>query len=481
MKSIVEISESDVPTKLPDVGTWETGQMSTSTRCFDLLCFGKCDLSSTNNIKLKVEAAEKIPEFFTLNSEGKIIFAEPKPMAVITTPKGHDTWIQIELKTINSEELENLSNIAKHICLGIKKRGESDYLDVIHAGKLTSEYVDLLDTDFVELVPILSKVSTYKLNAEGENEGQYSAAIPGSVAQFTDFTTPTTGSFDFSSVYRINITNTSWIMDQKCDLCEIESREGRAFWDNMGSLGVGSVVDQYGQLFDNELLAVEYLGQLAHSSDGVHWSRGVCLGNKLTLWGGPAYGNGVWCIVPAGIHEINRSTDGGKTWTYADRKIGAWRVAFGNGIFMIVSSDNSTTAADYGRAYTSMDAKTWTEIESVPGSIHPILIYGDNKWICGTSKGRIYQSMDGKSWDANYSDDLAENFGSSFYGGCYVDGYFYVINGGGLVAKSSDGMIWTNVVNLSFQSGYPYKSITYYRGKLYCIRYDGRKCCIGRP
>lgn len=57
-KSVKEVSENSNITEIPDVGTWQTGQLSTSSRCFDLLCSGKCDLNE-NEQKLIVKPAEK--------------------------------------------------------------------------------------------------------------------------------------------------------------------------------------------------------------------------------------------------------------------------------------------------------------------------------------------------------------------------------------------------------------------------------------
>lgn len=64
---------------------------------------------------------------------------------------------------------------------------------MIHAGKLTSDYVDILDGNFAELVPLLS-------NTETNGEDGYTPVTSEDPIALAGVTISTTGLFDFGSV-----------------------------------------------------------------------------------------------------------------------------------------------------------------------------------------------------------------------------------------------------------------------------------------
>lgn len=419
--------------------------MNTGVRCFDLLCFGKC--TSQSDLKLRVQSTEEIPNLVTKNASGDIVFQEPKPMCVIRSPRGHNVWVNIELRAVTTKASD-------YMCLGIKKRGENDYYDVLYSGNL-SRYVDVQEEDVVELIPIISST---KLPTCSPVKAGDSAKITGE------------NTYDFGSSYRVNIALSSerWIT-QYCDLNKVF---GSTSWNCNGCVSVGCVVNRVGA----QLVMISTgSSKLACSPNGIRWLNmgGVLTeGEEIGNWDvQPVFGNGIWCVVNwNSVGGIRRSIDYGRTWTKT-ASIGARVLGFGNNTFMTVTEN--------GEVYASADAECWAQIGTTPkvtndGSAgYKILIYGNDKWICGNQYGYIYQSKDGRgNWEFLSNELLSTG---NWFGGCYANGYFYITNNGGVIKRSTDGKMWAEVTRHN-QSGY---NIGYYKNKLYAFKYDGSSCFVG--
>lgn len=364
-----------------------------------------------------------------------------------------------------------LSNIERHICLGIKKQNEDDFFDIIHISKPASKYIDITEDNAIELVPILSK--------RGTNTSECVLVTPGDELKFDDISVPL-GEVNFGSVYRINVMHKGeWLEDQDSDINSVINKRN-GFWWNWGRICVGTVVDKNGQILENQLVAVNCNNWLASSFNGAHWADAGSLGVICDGWNiGAAYGNGVWCVINCASDGITgkgtmRSIDGGQNWQKSS-SLEALCLMFGEGVFM--SIDGS------GAVYTSPDAETWTQIGEIKNSTSEVhtLIYGDGKWICGTADGYVYQLKDGKGiWEQCSADLYKINSSSSgkngWYGGCYAKGYFYAVHYSGIVARSFDGIHWEKMTEFSTSN---YCNITYYKDKLWIFRNDGYKYCVG--
>lgn len=217
------------------MGTWRTGQLSTSSRCFDLLCSGKYDLNE-NEQKLIVKPAEKIPNLLAINKDGRIVFAEPKPMCTVRIPKGHTGWVHIELTKISPQT----TACENYLCLGIRRQGENEIIGSLYSiENHTSKYVGLADDEVMELVPMLSKT---KLSEK------YTETIAGEKVNLANFTVSTDEVFDFGSVYRINMKyhgDILWIRKE----CNLKS----STLDNCGYIDRGFVDGEK----DQQLIVME--------------------------------------------------------------------------------------------------------------------------------------------------------------------------------------------------------------------------------
>lgn len=453
-KSIVEVSsESTNPTKLPDNEPLRSGKIDTATRCFDLLCVGKYS-SKSSEPKLDIKPADKIPNLITKNRDGVIVYTEPTYMCTIKAPKGQNVWVNVKLENKTGDLSTN------YMCLGLKKRGEDDYYDILSENN-ASRYVDVLETDTVELIPLVSstELPTYtevKVGDEVKLDGVSASAL------------------DFGSVYRVQITLSPdrWVKES-CDLWKIDNSRGDP-WACNGDIAIGVTMNQERQANSQILMVSQYTGQLAYSFNGVHWISANYTFSKNTWGVHPAYGNGIWCIVGwNNTPGIMRSIDYGQIWTNTV-SIGARVLAFNDGIFMTVTEN--------GEVLTSSDAECWIQIGNVPETSpkgYKILIHGNDKWICGTQPGYIFWSKDGKGEWGLLSKELYDSstHGSSgWFGGCYANGYFYIIHSLGVVKRSSDGEKWTEVT--SWSNSY-YFNIGYYKNKLYAFKSDGTDFYVG--
>lgn len=462
---------------IPNTGTWRSGTVN-STKYFDISMAGKCETGTSNRVKLDVQPAGKIPDFFTKNVQGKIVFAAPQVVGTIKAAKGHNSWVKIELKTVNGDMI---SDIAKHVCLGIKKSNEDDFFDIIHVGNPISKYVDVMQENYVELVPLLSKTATT------ESTG-YIAVTPGTEITFTDITVPTTGEFNFGSVYRINVSvhDSQWLTDQDCDLSNIIDNDR---WDCEERMGIGPVTDQNGVVHENQMFAVNSNGSLAYSSNGAHWTENGSIGGKG--WRIIRYGNGIWNIIHILVSQgIRRSVDNGKSWTDVENENVTPCSDFGNGIFMSIRNNN---------VCTSPDAEVWTRIGELPliknmygNTFYPSaesLTYGNNRWICIVEDHLVLSSENGVKWE-QISYDLYQMWGYQFFcrGSCYANGYFYVIRDDGLIARSSNGVKWEQVLDFTANNTDAdgnlignYYNLTYYKNKLWAFADSGKKYVVGLP
>jgi hypothetical protein len=222
-------------------------------------------------------------------------------------------------------------------------------------------------------------------------------------------------------------------------------------------------------------VAVGYGGVIAKSTDGNVWTPAFTsvagnVGGITTVGRGVAYGKdgtgaGLWVAVGVG-GIIAKSTDG-NVWTpaagSATNKGGitsGWGVAYGKdalGAGLWVAGGNSGVIAK------STDGNVWTPAATVSGvtgkggitSYANGVAYGKDAlgaglWVAVGGGGIIAKSIDGNVWTPAYT-SVAGNVGgitAPGYGVAYGKdgtgaGLWVAVGAGGLIAKSPDGNIWT--------------------------------------
>lgn len=452
--SIVEVSSANTnPSKLPDVEPLRAGKIDTSvTRCFDLFCVGKYEQGS--DLKLNIRSAGKIPNLVEKAEDGTPVFTKPTYMCTIQSPKGHNVWVKITLE-------KKTSDLSDYVCLGIKKRGESDYFGTLYADN-SFKYVDILETDTVELIPLASSTPL---------STGYTPTTVGASAKIID----NVNVYDFGSVYRVHVDtyNGQWLTGLTNNVV-ISSH-----WNNIGKIGVGLVTDQNGTTHENQMFSIHQDGTLRYSSDGESWIKNGTVnqpGESTKDWSiGLRYGNGIWCAINSTNtpYGVRRSIDGGRTWSETLANIIASTLCFGNGIFMTVSIN--------GTVYSSHDADVWTQIGKVDTTKSQFLIHGNGKWICSSLDGHIYCSTDGRGTWSLFSDSLYQinqddkkNVG--WCGGCYANKNFYAVRSDGAIVTSVDGEKWIKIFTFP---GVNNQNITYYKNKLYSFSATSSRYIVG--
>lgn len=150
-------------------------------------------------------------------------------------------------------------------------------------------------------------------------------------------------------------------------------------------------------------------------------------------WTGIAYGNGIFVAVSS-TTTGSISSDGGKTWTSMTTPFGCIGIAFGAGVFVIIYN--------LGKVATSTDGSTWV-VQSTPiTATWQCIAFGGGSFVivgAGTS-GENINSKDGKTWVAGAAVP-AITWRSMAYG----NGIFVAVGGGSSnsVRSIDGGMTWT--------------------------------------
>ncbi len=142
-------------------------------------------------------------------------------------------------------------------------------------------------------------------------------------------------------------------------------------------------------------------------------------------------------FVVGGEDRINRSTDGGYTWTEV----------YGNGNTNFVllgvdflNSDYGMAAGDYGHIYTTTDGgDSWTFSESVGDQLlhTPFIWDEDTAWVCGTPE-IVFKTTDG---GINWNNAYSGNYQKAFYRILFTDNYTgFICGGSGGIVLRKEGL-----------------------------------------
>jgi hypothetical protein len=194
-------------------------------------------------------------------------------------------------------------------------------------------------------------------------------------------------------------------------------------------------------------------GPIQYSSDGITFSGA---GTNLSLiLRDMAFGAGVFVVVSSsGSNTSNiASSTNGSTWTARNSGIlnAINGVAFGNSIFVAISTS--------GRITTSTDGTTWSATTPMTGTLTSIT-FGNGKFLVINSLGNMWTSTDGTTWTASVTADGFERLtpltikALSFGGGRYwlsgvdsLHGFQYSLS------SSTDGITWTRTYSAISDTG----------------------------
>ena len=217
----------------------------------------------------------------------------------------------------------------------------------------------------------------------------------------------------------------------------------------------------------DQWVAVSSGGVLAYSANGENWfsvnlgSTGttvIFVNNSSTNQSinAVAYGNSKWIAV-GGYGKAATSTNG-TTWTEIAMTSPS---PFGTqNINCVVYANNQWIAGGAnGNMGTSTDGTTWTNITNPnPFGTSAInsIAYGNNRWIAVGANGKMATSTDGQNWtDVDVASIFTYTVGSSstvqpIQTVAYANNQWIAAGGGGIMATSTNGTTWTAVTGNPF-------------------------------
>ena len=157
-----------------------------------------------------------------------------------------------------------------------------------------------------------------------------------------------------------------------------------------------------------------------------------------------AYGNGTYVVISSQDNYFSYSTDNGQTWTRSKTSTGTMRLwnglVYGNGKFVAVTG---TYAGDYNIGAVSSDGINWTEVTLSASKQWNDIAYGNGKFVAVASFGSnniCTTSSDGVTWTSHTLPRKAYWWSIIFDGTQFVT--IGTSGGSTYIATSSDGDTW---------------------------------------
>ncbi|MCL2026056.1 MAG: chitobiase/beta-hexosaminidase C-terminal domain-containing protein [Leptospirales bacterium] len=221
-----------------------------------------------------------------------------------------------------------------------------------------------------------------------------------------------------------------------------------------------------------------YDGILAHSSDGINWTKVGDSGFAILSFSNAiVYGGGKFVLTRQ--NGMSYSTDGASWTAVADTQFGGLSynsieaIAYGGGKFV--------AGGQMAQMSYSTDGVNWTKVTDSTFDVrqHGIraIAYGGGKFVAGGWAGQRAYSTDGIKW-AKVGDNIFGNAGGNDFTGwilaiAYGYGKFVAGGFGGQMAYSTDGIKWTKVIDSTFGTT-DIRVIVYEGGKFIAGGGDGK-------
>ena len=238
-----------------------------------------------------------------------------------------------------------------------------------------------------------------------------------------------------------------------------------AYWTTYSNALPVSVAASGLRKYLNNQFIITGGNSLCYSTDGENWKQSSRNGITSTgsYWLDIAYGNGMYVMTynSGNTGTIAYSTDL-ENWT--EKNIGSftpYRIAYGNGKFVIICNNSTTTAY-------STDGINWTvKTGAMDTNINcQTLRYGNNLFITAGGDFGVstyYTSSDGISWTKR-SFPISRGI---CYSVKYRNNYWYaVFSEEYRILRSSDGINWNSYILYTYGTQFSFKEIAYGNGIL---------------
>jgi hypothetical protein len=202
---------------------------------------------------------------------------------------------------------------------------------------------------------------------------------------------------------------------------------------------------------------------LFYTTDGLNWT--VSNPSASIAWGGVAYGNGIWVVIPTNSTSYATSPDG-FNWTIRTGFPVNWGSQgidiFFDGAKFIATNAPANSAVVTPTVVYSTDGISWQTSASPPGANILNTTYSQlacNNTICAmltggdaSGNGKATWSADhGATWTTTNISGLGA-FSAIETNLTYTNGAFVILRGG-IETRSTDGKVWANSAQAASQNG----------------------------
>jgi hypothetical protein len=200
-----------------------------------------------------------------------------------------------------------------------------------------------------------------------------------------------------------------------------------------------------------KFVACAHVGFL-ESSDGITWSAVPFAGQETYTTKRIAYANNTWVVLAANAGNAVWTSEDFETWTVrllpveVNNSFGCLDIVFGNGVWVVVGSDENNV----GRIYTSANLTDWTLTSNaaLSNTVHYSVGFGDGEFVAGWQAEqfgtpRVRVSPDGYNWTTRV---LGGGVGGIILGVGYGNGVWVAVGSRGLdpiLYTSHDAITWT--------------------------------------
>jgi Secretion system C-terminal sorting domain/Fibronectin type III domain len=317
---------------------------------------------------------------------------------------------------------------------------------------------------------VLSFFSIHYLMAQGgptpPNAPTGLSTTAGYNAAHISFTAPTNDGGASITNYEYKINDSSWVALSPAQTSSALTISGLTAC-NTYTIRIRAVNAAGGGTASDSVVVQAQGGEPA----AINWVAGTAAENNN--WNSVAYGNGLFVAVSSdGTKKVMTSTDG-TTWTSQSASAPNWwqSVTYGNGMFVAVANTDSN------RVMTSTDGINWTGHMAAADVSWGTVTYGNGMFVALSSNGdnRIMTSPDGMNWTIRPGATL-NNWRSVTYG----NGIFVAVSldGTNRVMTSPDGINWT-ARSASEASGW--RSVTFGNGLFVAVAGSGTNRVMSSP
>lgn len=428
---------------VPSTPVIQAGTLLETNQLYDLICTGNCNFEANGHLQFNVSYADRIPSLVTVGktggSKGKIVFDKPRPMATITLPGGHESYITISLEKLQGK---SYADAAKYLALGVREKGSEDFIDILYMpsdDKTKNNPMICLQMAYyniVELVPLVIENDMSADNAAHTPVAEGREVIGwGSIEEATR-------AFDFGTTFRVNIEEAEYapMSDEPwVKMRGLFSPGATPYFCCANGLYLG----HHGSAEEIKAYTNSTFSNIDKTAIFLVFFKGKYMAYK-------GFNNSPCSTSSDGVNWDDGSIAGSFSAFYKDGMCASITCATLENKLISVNKDGTFTASDDGITWNSYGSPlNFEELEN-PGKACS-LCYGNKKLVAFTTEGYVFVSdNEGNNWDKQ---DLTQDL-KDFRFLAFGNGKFLAANKNEKLFSSTDGKKWKDAGEIRPQEGY---------------------------